>query len=142
MTWHCEQWAQGEKNRATQLLKFFWENPKNPHHSEIRDNVLILTVLQLSMKSWYHILRSFNCLNLTEKCSMLIFCHWNLIMRKYFTDVAITDQDWFHFWTFMIVHSAWTINEISKHCKSWASPKYLEPQPFNDLIYFSARGTW
>ena len=60
-------------------------------------------------KNWYRIFRSFFCLNLTKMCSMLIICHGKLIMRKFFTHVVITDQNWFYFFTLiilMIAHSA------------------------------------
>ena len=48
---------------------------------------------------------------LQKNVSTLMFCHEKLIMRTFFTHVAITDQNWVYFFTpsaLMIAHSAMT----------------------------------
>ena len=101
-----------------EALEVLGESPANPGHSEISEYVPKLTVLQLSMENWFCIFRSFFCPNLEKNVSTLIFCHEKLIMRTFFTHVAVTDQNWFYFFTpsiLRIAHSG-TAGPITQRC--------------------------
>ena len=85
-----------------------WKPCKSPLCT-ISKYVPKLTILQVFMENWYPFFGPFFCLNLTKMFSKLMFGHGKLIMRTYFTHVAITDQNWFYFFTpitLRIAHSA------------------------------------
>ena len=68
---------------------------------------------------------------LQKNVSTLMFCHEKLIMRTFFTHVAISDQNWVYFFTpsaLMIAHSASpSLNQFTPICEQFF--KIFKPSP-------------
>ena len=99
---------------VAEALEVFGESPANPHHVQLVN----MCLNWLYYKFLWKIFGPFFFLNLTKMFSKLMFGHGKLIMRTYFTHVAITDQNWFYFFTpitLRIAHSA-LISEFHTMC--------------------------
>ena len=75
---------------------------------------------------------------LQKNVSTLMFCYEKLIMRTFFTHVAITDQNWVYFFTpsaLMTAHSA-VLTLVQKTSYVLIKP-YFNSSDFDDTSLFS-----
>ena len=88
--------------------------PRKSPWCTISEYVLKLTIFQVFMEKWGPFFGPFFWLNLTKMFSKLMFGHEKLIMRAYFTHIAITDQNWFYFFISFILRIAHSAEEYGK----------------------------